>query len=279
MAAAVPVRPAVRRRRGPIVGARAAGPAAAAGTRPRPLQLSAARAAGARPPHRRRPRPSAPRTPTFSEDELATRRRGGAPSGPCRGRSGGAGRAGGEPGAPPGRGAGGDRGAAGGQPGRRSSACSRRAPAPAASSRSRSRRALVAEALALQPLADIEAMLRRARGPARGPALARGRACRRRWPQPARRRCARPPRRPAIAASSGCVPDAGLGPGDARLAWQDGAAERDLARLEAEAAALVEAWLPDAQRGAAAAGATRSRRSGGEPSDERRDRASSRSTS
>jgi len=36
-----------------------------------------------------------------------------------------------------------------------------------------------------------------------------------------------------------------LGPGDARVRWHDGVAERDLARIEAEAVALVEAWLPD----------------------------------
>jgi hypothetical protein len=38
--------------------------------------------------------------------------------------------------------------------------------------------------------------------------------------------------------------DRGLGPGDARLAWHEGMAERDLARIEAEAMALVDAWLP-----------------------------------
>jgi hypothetical protein len=36
----------------------------------------------------------------------------------------------------------------------------------------------------------------------------------------------------------------GLGPGDARVRWQEGTAERDLGRIEAEAVALVEAWLP-----------------------------------
>ena len=62
--------------------------------------------------------------------------------------------------------------------------------------------------------------------------------------QPAEQRCG------AIAAEVGyrgelrVLPDPTLGPGDARLAWQDGAAERDLARLEAEATALVDAWLP-----------------------------------
>jgi flagellar biosynthesis/type III secretory pathway protein FliH len=38
--------------------------------------------------------------------------------------------------------------------------------------------------------------------------------------------------------------DVGLGPGDARLEWVDGRAERDLAALEREALALVDAWLP-----------------------------------
>jgi hypothetical protein len=41
------------------------------------------------------------------------------------------------------------------------------------------------------------------------------------------------------------VPEPGLGSGDARVRWHEGAAERDLARIEAEAVALVDAWLPD----------------------------------
>ncbi len=48
----------------------------------------------------------------------------------------------------------------------------------------------------------------------------------------------------------GVIADAKLAPGDARLEWQDGAAVRDLARLEAEASALVEAWLPAERTGA-----------------------------
>ena len=39
-------------------------------------------------------------------------------------------------------------------------------------------------------------------------------------------------------------PDQTLGPGDARLAWRGGRAERDLAELERAATALVDAWLP-----------------------------------
>jgi flagellar biosynthesis/type III secretory pathway protein FliH len=39
-------------------------------------------------------------------------------------------------------------------------------------------------------------------------------------------------------------PDQTLGPGDARLAWRGGRAERDLVELERAATALVDAWLP-----------------------------------
>jgi flagellar biosynthesis/type III secretory pathway protein FliH len=104
-------------------------------------------------------------------------------------------------------------------------------------------RALVARALAAQPLADVEAMFRelvvRLEGqpwlevrlppevaPAGEAALTR------------------------IAAEVGfqgdlrVLADRGLGAGDARLAWHEGMAERDLARIEAEAMALVDAWLP-----------------------------------
>jgi flagellar assembly protein FliH len=38
--------------------------------------------------------------------------------------------------------------------------------------------------------------------------------------------------------------DPTLGPGDARLCWQDGTAERSLAQLEREVTAVVDAWLP-----------------------------------
>ncbi len=40
--------------------------------------------------------------------------------------------------------------------------------------------------------------------------------------------------------------DATLGPGDARLVWKGGAAERDVAALADEVAALVDIWLPAA---------------------------------
>jgi len=105
-------------------------------------------------------------------------------------------------------------------------------------------RALVPRALALQPLADVEAMLRSLVLRLEGqpwlevglpPALlAAGEAVLAR-----------------VAAEAGyqgelrIVPEPALGPGDARVSWHDGAAERDLARIEAEAVALVEAWLPD----------------------------------
>jgi hypothetical protein len=54
----------------------------------------------------------------------------------------------------------------------------------------------------------------------------------------------------AIAAQAGyrgeltVEPDTTLGPGDARLGWRGGCAERDLVELEREATALVDAWLP-----------------------------------
>jgi flagellar biosynthesis/type III secretory pathway protein FliH len=108
-------------------------------------------------------------------------------------------------------------------------------------------RALVGEALARQPLADIEAMfrelvLRLEAEPWLEIRLAPGAAA------------AAEASLLAIAEDAGyrgalrVLPDPRLGPGDARLSWQDGTAERDLARLEAEAAALVEAWLPPRQR-------------------------------
>ena len=40
-------------------------------------------------------------------------------------------------------------------------------------------------------------------------------------------------------------PDAQLGPGSARLSWPGGNAARDLAWLEREALAVVDAWLPE----------------------------------
>jgi flagellar assembly protein FliH len=106
-------------------------------------------------------------------------------------------------------------------------------------------RALVAKALARQPLADIEAMFREVVVRLEGmpwlelrlpPALA----------QPGEAALARAAEEADYRGELRVVSDPRLGPGDARLTWQDGAAERDLARLEAHIAALVEAWLPDA---------------------------------
>ena len=106
-------------------------------------------------------------------------------------------------------------------------------------------RALVAKALARQPLADIEAMFRevvvRLEGvpwldlrlaPDLVPA---GQASLTRAAEQADYR-----------GEIRVTPDARLGPGDARLIWQDGSAERDLARLEDEVTALVETWMPAA---------------------------------
>jgi flagellar assembly protein FliH len=104
-------------------------------------------------------------------------------------------------------------------------------------------RALVPRALERQPLADIEAMLRDLLVRLEG--------------QP-RMTLALPPALlevgqqtlGAIAAEVGyrgelaIEPDRTLGPGDARLAWRGGRAERDLAELERAATALVDAWLP-----------------------------------
>jgi flagellar assembly protein FliH len=104
-------------------------------------------------------------------------------------------------------------------------------------------RALVPRALERQPLADIEAMLRDLLVRLEGePRMA----------------LALPPdlleagrqMLGAIAAQVGyrgeltIEPDQTLGPGDARLAWRGGRAERDLAELERAATALVDAWLP-----------------------------------
>jgi hypothetical protein len=104
-------------------------------------------------------------------------------------------------------------------------------------------RALVPRALERQPLADTEAMLR--------DLLVR-------LEQQPRLTLALPPalvdagRRTlaAIAAEAGyrgelvVEPDQTLGAGDARLSWRGGSAERDLAELEREAIALIDAWLP-----------------------------------
>jgi flagellar assembly protein FliH len=104
-------------------------------------------------------------------------------------------------------------------------------------------RALVPRALERQPLADIEAMLRDLLVRLEG--------------QP-RMTLALPPALlevgqrtlGALAAEVGyrgelaIEADGTLGPGDARLAWRGGRAERDLAELERAATALVDAWLP-----------------------------------
>jgi flagellar assembly protein FliH len=106
--------------------------------------------------------------------------------------------------------------------------------------------ALVPRAMALAPLADIEAMLRQVVARLDGvgelrlalpPALAKvgGRSL-----------------RAAIAAAGyqGSVQiaaDPALAPGAARLAWQDGLAERDPSWLARAAQALVERWLPAAE--------------------------------
>ena len=104
-------------------------------------------------------------------------------------------------------------------------------------------RALVPRALERQPLADIEAMLRDILVRLEG--------------QP-RMTLALPPALlevgqqtvGAIAAEVGyrgelaIEPDRTLGPGDARLAWRGGRAERDLAELERATIALIDAWLP-----------------------------------
>ena len=108
-------------------------------------------------------------------------------------------------------------------------------------------RSLVARALARQPLADIEAMLREVVVRVEGmPWLEL------RLPpdlfDAGQAALARAADEADYRGELRVVPDARLGPADARLIWQDGAAERDLASLEAEVTALVEAWLPDAGR-------------------------------
>jgi flagellar assembly protein FliH len=104
--------------------------------------------------------------------------------------------------------------------------------------------ALVPRALERQPLADVEAMLRdlliRLEGEPRltlalPPALVE-----------AGRQLAL-----GLAVEAGyrgelvVEADARLGPGDARLSWPGGDAQRDLVSLEREALAVVDAWLPE----------------------------------
>jgi flagellar assembly protein FliH len=105
-------------------------------------------------------------------------------------------------------------------------------------------RALVPRALALQPLADIDAMLRSLVRRLEGqpwleiglpPALlAAGEAA-----------LARGAAEAGYQGELRVLAEPGLEPGDARVRWHDGVAVRDLARIEAEAVALVDAWLPD----------------------------------
>lgn len=104
-------------------------------------------------------------------------------------------------------------------------------------------RALVPEALAREPIADVEAMVR--------DLIARlqdqPRLELRLAPELAATAEADLRRAAEDAGYHGLfeiVADPALSPGDARLLWQDGLAARDLGRLEAEAAALVDAWLP-----------------------------------
>jgi flagellar assembly protein FliH len=105
-------------------------------------------------------------------------------------------------------------------------------------------RALVPRALELQPLADIESMLRD--------------LLLRLEDQPWLE-IGLPPELLAggeealarVAAETGyqgelrVLAEPALGPGAARVRWREGAAGRELARIEAEAMALVDAWLPN----------------------------------
>lgn len=104
-------------------------------------------------------------------------------------------------------------------------------------------RALVPKALALRPLADVEAMFQELVVRLEGQP----------WLEVRLPPDVAPTGEAALARIAAQVgfkgelrvqADAGLGPGDARLAWHEGMAERDLARIEAEATALVDAWLP-----------------------------------
>jgi hypothetical protein len=106
-------------------------------------------------------------------------------------------------------------------------------------------RAILPRALADRPLADIEAMLIDLVGRLDGqPRLEL-------WVAPdlVAAATALLARVAADAGHDGALalhPDPTLGPGDARLTWVDGVALRDLAALEREAVALVDAWLSSA---------------------------------
>jgi flagellar assembly protein FliH len=127
-------------------------------------------------------------------------------------------------------------------------------------------RVLVAKALARQPLADIEAMFREVVVRLEGmpwlelrlhPSLAAaGQAA-----------IARAAEEADYHGELRVIADAKLGPGDARLTWQDGAAERNLARLEAQVTALVEAWLPAAGGQAGRSAPSSAVGAGAEPSE------------
>lgn len=104
-------------------------------------------------------------------------------------------------------------------------------------------RALVPRALERQPLADVEAMLRdllvRLEGQPRltlalPPALA----------EAGHRLLLESAANAGYRGELVVEPEAQLGPGDARLSWPGGNAERDLGSLEREAIALIDAWLP-----------------------------------
>jgi flagellar assembly protein FliH len=104
-------------------------------------------------------------------------------------------------------------------------------------------RTLAGGALARQPLADVETMLRELVVRLEGmpwlelrlapDLLEAGQAA-----------LARAAEEADYAGELRVIADPKLGPGEARLSWQDGAAERGLVSLEAEVIALVEAWLP-----------------------------------
>jgi len=102
--------------------------------------------------------------------------------------------------------------------------------------------ALVPRALAQQPLADIEAMLRDCLG-----RLEREPWLELRLPpdlvESGQALIAKVASDLAYRGEVDVVPDPGLGAGNAKLCWQEGAAVRDLDRIEAEAVALVDAWL------------------------------------